>query len=98
MERKGRKGKEKNAMERNAMDGMDGMEWRRVLLHPPEDPLYSPARARLMRPSTAGIVRERAEYVLDLALLPALVRLGSSSVRSHRRKPLEVPYKTLGGP
>ena len=98
MERKGRKGKEKNAMERNAMDGMERREMQMHSMHAPQDPHYSPARTRLMRPTRADGGRERGDCVLDPPLLPALVRLGSSSVRSHRRKPLEVPYKTPRGP
>ena len=46
----------------------------------------------------ADIERERAEYVFGPSSTHALVRFGSSSVRSHRRKPLEVPYKTPRGP
>ena len=83
-ERKERKvkvcnGKEWNGMEWNGMEWMEWMEWNGeefycILRRTPTTPPPGP-------PHAADLVRERAEYVLDLALLPALVRLGSSKLR-----------------
>ena len=63
-------------MEWNGMEWMDwnGEEFYCILRRTPSTPPPGPASCGRPR-------QERAEYVLDLALLPALVRLGSSKLR-----------------
>ena len=66
-ERKGKEGKECKRMQWKGMqwNGMERREMQMHSMHAPQDPHYSPTRARLMRPVAAALARERGDEFSD---------------------------------
>ena len=93
---------QKNAMEWNGVEwnGMEwnGMEWNGMHMDPPEDPLYSPARARLMRPTTDGSVQSTIWALHFSTLCSVWVRPKCAPTEESTHSPLQGPLGPPLGP